>query len=209
MTKSYPFPLPYYALADYCHPSAEHLFGQPVRHGREILCGNGYLALRCHKGQWFDDDFAAPAADFLRRFEALPWGRLVNYAQEAKWRALDEVRGYVFRRGPVEPWLNGRCAPSPVWRVAGYTVARLSHLQRIAALPRAELYCGLLSPQCPVFFRFSGGVGILAHDKRLSVSSGSLFAPHADPLTGQLSPAVRQPKPSFALPGWPPPEAQD
>ncbi len=176
----FPYPLPQYALAEFCGTRAGFLLSAPVRQEREILAGNGYLAIRCHRGGWIDHEFAAASASYLARFEALPWGRWEQLGDD--WRALD--LGSLCRRGRIDYWINHRPAPSPVWRV-GSAVVRLSMLQQVARLPRCEVNW-TPDQDTPLFFRFSGGRGMIARDARLTLWSYALFQPRVDCLSGEL-----------------------
>lgn len=205
--KSYPYPLPEYALSDFCHPATGHPLGSALRHEGEILAGNGYVALRATRGHWIHEEFPIAPADYLERFGALPWERpLVG-----PWRLLSDAGPVMWRRGQIGFWHgpNGqserpwRPAPNPIWRV-GDAVVRLSLLQLVARLPRVEVYTGAQDNLEPLFFRFSGGRGMIAHDPRLSNWSYHLFAPQTDCLTGERVAPATGPKPSWPLPGWPP-----
>lgn len=200
----YRYPLPEFALVDFCHPAAGHVFARACRHDGEILAGNGYVALRAARGWWVYDEFPPAGEEFLARFEALPWGR----APGGPWRALDDARGALYRRGALRLWDGARVAPSPVWRV-GDCVVRLSALQLVARLPRAEIHTGLADRDDPLFFRFSGGRGIIARDPLLVLWDYHLWEPSHDCLSGERIPADNTPRPNFALPGWPPPECAD
>lgn len=206
--KSYPFPLPESALADFCSPLEGHALGKPFHHEGFIYAGNGYLAIRASKGRWIDDEFPDLEGEAKRRMMSLPWEQARMAAGE--WRELDTVRGDLFRSGTIDLWLGDRPAPSPVWRV-GKALVRLSHLQRMAMLPRAEVCPRATGPNLPLFFRFSGGLGIIPANKRLTIHSRELFPPQYCPLRGH---EIERPTQQFlGLPStnrnWPPPEPTD
>ena len=71
-------------------------------------------------------------------------------------------------------WLKGRPAPQLVVRVADTHLVRLGFLQMVARLPRVQVYVGVSEM---LLFRFSGGVGILAKDPRLTVAGFSVLTP--------------------------------
>ena len=197
----FPFPLQLGALDWFCHPRG--MFARPAWAAGQALVANGYLALRVARGYWAASDFEEPSAEFLRRFEALPWSRFAGIPDE--WRSLDDIRGHLYRDAPVYPWTEaGKCAPSRVWRVNGSFLARLSHLQLIARLPRCEVHLGIMSPDAPLMYRFNGGLGMLAADKRLSTAGFSVFEParhHEDGsrLGKRLGPCVLpKPRPYWA-----------
>lgn len=204
--KNYPYPLPERALADYCHPLAGHVFGAAVRHEGEVLAVNGYVALRCTRGWWVTEEFSEAGAEYMERFDALPWGQVLT----GEWRALSDLGAGLWVGGELEMWALGsaRLAVSPVWRV-GDSLCRLSLLQAVARLPRCEVFIGASDREDPVFFRFSGGRGLIAYDARLTLWSRHVFAPQHDCLTGERVTRSNRPKPNFALPGWPPPEVAD
>jgi hypothetical protein len=201
MRHAFPFPLPAAALDEFRHPADWHGLHRVLRHEREVLVGNGYVAVRCTKGAWIDSDFPPASAEVLGRFGKLPWARFGKLT--GTWRDLDAQRGRIFHHGRLGLWLKGRLAPTPVWRI-NERLVRLSILQLVAMLPRVELFTGMQDLSEPVFFRFSGGQGIIALDKKLTIASAELFPPARDMWTGERLPERRGPKPSFALPGWPP-----
>jgi hypothetical protein len=207
--RSFPFPLTEDALGEFLHPREDHAFAYPYRMAGEIVAGNGYLCIRCRKGRWMDEDFAEAPRDFKRRVEGLPWARFEATVELPEWRALDDVRGMLQAAPQISPWLGEKCAPSPVWRIGGQFMCRLSHLLLIARLPRCEVFLGAQDAHAGLLFRFSGGRGIVAHDKRLTIASRDLFAPQVDRIDGHVTRAVLRPKPSFRLPGWPPPDLSD
>lgn len=198
MKESFPYPLPEYALGEFCSPVAGSVFDAPARVGSEIVAANGFLAIRAHRGGWIDSEFAEARPEFVTRFGKLPWGRWDGLGDD--WRTLD--RQTMMRRGEIGLWLKGKPAPSPVWRVGNVQV-RLSMLQLIARLPRAEVqWTG--DRDTPLFFRFSGGRGMVARDERLALWSYALFQPTVDPLTGDVVKSASGAKPNFGTP--PPPE---
>lgn len=212
----FPYPLQMGALEGFCHPQEGHLFSMPAYHDGQALAGNGYTLIRVHRGLWMPGDFEEPPAGFLTRFLAAPWK---NHDDGSEWRSLDEIKGALFRHGLLGMWLRGKCAPSPVWRMGGAFVARLSHLQMIARLPRCEVILpkGRAMDREALHFRFSGGMGIMAHDPQLSVASFAVFEPEYCPLGGQQIERRKPlnwnlgtpPPPEPALDGWPPVEAEE
>jgi hypothetical protein len=214
MRNRHPYPLPADALADYCHPQPGHALYLPARYEREILAANGYLALRAHRGAWIDSEFRPASPDFLARFNRLPWHKWPEIAASTTWRALDDERAMIFERAPHGLWLAGKLAPSPIWEVNQIRV-RLSLLQAVAMLPRAEVFTGPTRATGPLWFRFSGGYGCIAHDERLTLHSRALFAPARDCFTGAVTyhgPGIpgnfaAPPPPELPLEGWPPAEA--
>lgn len=209
----FPFPLQMGALDWFCHPRAGHVFERPAwRAGNAVVC-NGYMALDVHRGHWMAGDFPPAGEEFLRRFLALGWERFQGLTDD--WQAFDDVRGTLYRFAPIYPWTEaGKCAPSPVWRVGGAFLARLSHLQLIARLPRCEVHVGRIGPDSPLLFRFSGGRGMLAPDKRLTLTSFSIFEPIRYEDGTRVAkrmvapPGWVNPQPT-KFPGWPPEDTTD
>jgi hypothetical protein len=207
----FPYPLQIGALESFCHPDPCHVYAKPAYHDGQALAGNGFILIRVSRGLWMPSDFEAPPAGFMTRFQAAPWKALDPESPE--WRSLDEIKGDLFRFGQKGAWLNEKCAPSPVWRVGGSFLARQTHLQMIARLPRCEILLG----QGPLHFRFSGGIGILANDPKLKLSSFSVFAPQYCPLNGHEIKRSKTPPPNFGKPpppeptldDWPPVDASD
>lgn len=196
----FPSPLQLGVLDWFVHPRPGHVFARPAWQESFVLVANGYLALRLHRGYWTETDFMPADGDFLARFEALPWSRFEGIPDE--WRAMDDIRGTLYRSAPVYPWTEKhRCAPSRVWRVNGSFLARLSHLQLIARLPRCEVHLGIMSQDAPLLFRFNGGIGMLAADPRLTEASFSVFEPrrHEDGsrIGKDLGPCVVPKKPPY------------
>lgn len=204
MRTAFSFPLPVLALDEFRHPAEGHLFHRAVRHGGEVLAGNGYVALRARKGNWLDEDFPVASAEFLGRFGKLPWARFEKL-QDA-WEALDRQRGRIFESARIGQWLDGKVAPAPVWEVNGKIRVRLSHLQVVAMLPRAEVYVGHADRTDPLFVRFTGGLAMIAPDRRLERHTGMLFAPRRCCLTQEVMERETRPRPRLVQPGvnWPP-----
>jgi hypothetical protein len=207
----FPSPLQIGVLEYFCHPAPGHVLAAPAHYDGQALAGNGYMALRVDRGLWTARDFEEAPAGFLTRFLALPW-RDVSGLPAGEWRALDDVRGNLYRYAPIRPWTDKhRCAPTPVWRVGRSFLARLSHLQMLARLPRCEVYAGPADREEPLRFRFAGGHGMLARDKRLEESSGAIFAPRYDVLGGErMARETRRPQGlGDKFKNWPPPEPVD
>ena len=201
--KGFGFPLPAYALDEFCHPADWSAFHKPRRVAGEVLVGNGYVALRVSKGAFLDTDYAPATAEFLSRFGKLPWLRAEKLATADGWRGLDGWHAALGHRGSMGMWLGDKLCPSPVWRV-GTALVRLSVLQVVARLPRAEVFFEA-DPGKPLFVRFSGGTGIVAADPRLTLANFEIWQPRADPLTGELRhcrPSSPGPRPP--LRNWPP-----
>lgn len=207
MKQSHPYPLPLHALDDFRHPAEWHLFHHSRLHAGEVLAGNGYVALRATKGAWLDSDHQPATAEYLGRFSKLPWARWGQLVDD--WRPLDAHRGRIFERAQHGLWLDGRLAPSPVWAVNEIRV-RLSLLQVVARLPRAEVYCGSWNADDPLWFRFSGGIGLIARDARLTMHSFEIYGPARDSWNGERLRPQKQAAVRFrgagSMANWPPAE---
>lgn len=211
MRKGFPYPLPVEALKEFCHPVEGHIMARPMRRGGEILAGNGYMAIIARRGNWIDAEFPEAAPEFLARLEKLRWGRLFEVmAKSEAWDALDRLRGTLGRHGPLEVWNSGKIHACPIWRVRD-SLVRLSMLQLVARLPRAEVYTGPQAlPEDGMMFRFSGGCGIVARDARLTHGTFEIFQPVADVLNaGQTMERQRGGQVSFPLKNWPPVDMTD
>lgn len=202
MNHAYPYPLPEHALADFCHPQDWHLLHKPRRWDGCLVAANGYLAIKANRGAWIEEEFPLATAEFIGRIGKLPWAR---FPMDDTWRPLDNQRGVVFRYARHGLWLHGRLAPSPVWAVNEVRV-RLSLLQQVAMLPRCEVFTGKQDIEDPLWFRFSGGMGIIARDPNLTMHSFELFGPERDLWSGERVKRSYSPRPTFAQPGrnWPP-----
>lgn len=209
--KPFPYPLTEECLRAFRHPRTGHCMHHPARLGRDIVAGNGYLAIRAQKGRWLDEEFPAIGAEFRRRLERLPWARCEAAATRPEWRALDDIRGTLRAAPQAALWLGDKPAPSPVWRVGGQFLIRLSHLLLIARLPRCEVFIAPQDRSAALLFRFSGGHGMVAPDSRLTIASREVFAPRVDCLDGHTTPDL--PHKTTWRPtqfsNWPPPEPQD
>ena len=210
MKASFPYPLPADALAEFCHPDECNILARPQRRNGEIMAGNGYMAILARRGNWMDSDFMEADPYFLERLEKLRWGRLFEVmAHSEEWEALDKLRGLLGRHGPLAVWNAGRIHACPVWRVRDALV-RLSMLQLVARLPRAEVYVGPpASAEDGLLFRFSGGCGIVARDGRLTHGTFKIFQPRADVLdSGRVMERRKNKCQGFAWGGsmanWPP-----
>jgi len=209
MRDSWPYPLPQSALKEFCHPLESHDFANPARHEGEIIAGNGYLCLRAHRGAWLDSEIEPASPDFLERISKIPWTRFSGI-QDAAWRSIGDVRGTLFERGTIAPWLAGKMAPTPIWLVDEIPV-RLSLLQLISRLPRCEVSTGQTDSEDPLFFRFSGGRGAIARDARLKLASYRIFQPSRDIFTGDRQERRQGTVMRLTQPGvnWPPPDCAD
>lgn len=187
MSTKAPFGFPHSigTLEAFCHPLRGNALAQPLPLANgEMGAANGYLAIRIERGRWMPDDFPNLAEDAAARFLALPWDAAPD-AQSGEWRALDDVRGSIYHNAPIAPWTDKhKPSPSPIWKVGGAFLARLSHLQLIARLPRIEIFAGKMSADRPLFFRFTAGRGMIARDPRLQTYSRELFKPAFHPLFG-------------------------
>jgi hypothetical protein len=194
MKNKFPYPLPLDALLEFRHPLDWHGLHRPMMHAGEVIAANGYVAVRATRGYWLDSDFPPATAEYLGRIGKLPWGRFP--LMDADWREVDGQRGKIFKTARISPWLRDKPAPSPVWLVGGLTRVRLSWLQLVAMLPRCEIYAGPANRDDGMFFRFSGGIGMIARDPRFDATphDGQLFPPATDMWTGQPIPQRGRPK---------------
>lgn len=209
MRHSFKYPLPETALVEFSHPVPSHQFARPARHDGEIIAANGYVVLRAHRGAWMDRDFPEASQEALERLGKLPWGQWPRIAGSAEWEPLDAQSGRIYDHAMISPFLLGKIAPSPVVCVAEVPV-RLSLLQLVARLPRAEVYTGPSDREHPLWFRFSGGRGCIARDPSLkSRFSWTIFAPRYDVLHGTRIPKKTGPTLGFKDPNWPPPDLSE
>lgn len=209
---SFRYPLPQAALAEFVHPAPWHRFARYWRHDGEILAANGYVAIRAHRGAWLDREIPAASAEFLGRFGKLPWTHWEQVAGKRTWEKLDDESLRIWGHPRLGLWLNEKVAPSPVVCVNEVRV-RLSVLQLVAMLPRAEVWAGPLDREHPLWFRFSGGRGCIARDAMLTARPiMHLFAPRHDVFDGtRLDKADpgRARGLDFSMKDWPPVEPHE
>jgi hypothetical protein len=205
--KTFPYPLRLEDLGEFTHRAAGHELGRAFHKDGMAYAGNGYLAIRCHRGMWMASDFepAKPEAD--ERICSLPWHRFETFPQQ--WVELSTITGTIFRYAPVGVWdKRNRISPSPVWRIAENYLVRLSLLQLIALLPKCEVFTGPTDRNAHMPFRFSGGIGFIAYDDRLTIASKEILNPQRCPLDGHV--LDRSPRPTFKMfKDWPPAEPID
>lgn len=208
MRERFSYPLRLHVLDEFRHPEDWHGLHHARRHADEVLAGNGYVAIRVRKGMWLESDHEAASAEFLARWGKLPWKRFDGHQDE--WRAFDSATGRLFAKGQIGFWLRDKPAPTPIWLVNETLYVRLSLLQLVARLPRCECYTGPQSRGEPLFFRFSGGIGMIAPDARLTHASAELFGAERDLWTGER----HQRRPQFQgveshLKNWPPADTSE
>lgn len=171
--KGFPYPLQMGSLEAFCHPDDGHELGRPFWDAGEAVAASGYVAVRVDRGLWHESDFERLPARVAQRLGALPWGSLPWAVKDAgNWRDLAEAN--LFKFGAVGAWLKGKPAPTRVVRVNDLHLVRLSFLQLVARLPRVQVYMGVSEM---LLFRFSGGVGIVAKDARLTEAGFSVLTP--------------------------------
>lgn len=210
MLHGFSYPLAPADLDHFCHPDPFSPFHRPFRMGPAIAAANGYIVILAHRGRWLDREFPAAAPEALERLQGFKF-EVVPTIPESRWFSLEAAAAELRQRlaGHI-PWLGLRCNATPVWKV-GHVPVRASFLQLAARLPRAE--CAWLMDRGPLWLRFSGGMGAIARDERLTRWSRELWQDHIDFLTGEkvIPRAKRPPKPCFPMPGnpWPPPEPID
>lgn len=207
--KSYPYPIPLEYLKDFCHPASGHELSAPYITGCNTIVGNGFVALKIARGAWLDSDLQEAPKHVIERFARLQWSLIDTFREKPDWISLDRFRPSMFSRGLIAPWMNDRPAPSPVWRVRDHLV-RLTHLQMISPLPRVEVYHGRQNAGTPLMFRFSGGVGMIPVNSKLTIWSYAILQPTINPLSGSEMETATTAKPSYRqFKNWPPPEPQD
>lgn len=212
MTTPFPYPLPLDALRAFTHRRPDHPLHNVWRYGDGLAACNGWAAIRCNRGMWLDKDHPEATGETLRRLDALPWKHHSTLPATLGWIPLDDHRGRIMSR-PLSLWQDkeSKLSPSPIWLIAASARVRLSLLQLVARLPRAEIHPPG-SPSSPMAFRFSGGTGFLAPMPE-ALFSYHLCLPRRDPLSGEESPShIRkttfQGGPMFKG-TWPPPEPLD
>lgn len=183
MRNAYPYPLPLHALQDFAHPDPQHQLGEPVLQHGQAYAGNGFIAIRAHKGAWLDCHIRPASPEIFARFMKLPWADIERRAKETTWKAADDQRGTIYQRARIKPWLGAQLAPSPIWAV-NETPVRLSLLQMAAMLPRCEFFTGT-GAQAGLYFRFSGGLGIIPRDRSTAPITRNLFTPNRNTWSGE------------------------
>lgn len=208
------FPLADGDMMTFCHPSPASGLDQPHFLDGDLHAGNGHIAVRARRGLWMESDYEKPSYEFTDRLASLPWHSFPD-RESSEWRDIDDVRGDIYARGVIGVWTeDGKRSPSPVWRIAGTHLIRLSHLQLIARLPAVKVFAGPLTRSQPLMFRFNGGQVIVPIDKSLTTASWEIFAPTYDRFTGTREMRHKAIRPSYVPPpvpeapidNWPPAE---
>lgn len=211
------FPLRAGDIALFCHPDPSNVLSAPYYIDGDLSAGNGYLAIKATRGLWMESDYIPAPQEAVDRISNLPWHSIPD-KDHPEWRRLDDVSGTIYHRATIQPWNDKhRVTPSPVWKVGGEHNIRLSHLQLIARLPNARIYCGHATRSEPAYVLFNGGSVIIPRDKRLEVHSWEIFAPSYHCLTGDLlrpsagvKPSyVPKPVPEQPVDDWPPADQSD
>lgn len=207
------FPIRAGDIALFTHPDPEHLLHSTHFLDGDLTAGNGYIAIRAHRGLWAENDFPPASYDFRERLGNLPW-HSIPPATSPEWRSLDDIRGDIYARAIIHPWTNKhRPTPSPVWRIGTHHRIRLSHLQLLARLPRAQVYAGTALREEPLYIRFNGGIALMPPNRRLETQSREIFPAQFDRLQGYRKertaplPWTEQNKPDHRqshLKDWPP-----
>lgn len=182
--RPFPHPLQLDALAYFCHPRND-VFARPVRHpDGSVYAASGYAAIRLTRGPLVhDDSIPAASPEFLKRVDALPWGKFEadpSRLVPPVWRAFDDSRGTLYRDPPLDLWPGGRMTEDVPVLTAGGPLIPLALLQLLARLPRSEVMMVIRRTE-PLFIRFSGGEAIVPprwrHATREPVQSFQLFVP--------------------------------
>lgn len=203
------FPVPPDALAAFCHPSPHHIFHLPRRIADTVCAANGHVAIRCTRGHWSPEDYMGATDAYILRIQKLPWNSAPINSEF--WSPLDDARGTIYRHAPRAIFgSDNKLCHSPSVRVGKLVVMPLSIIQLIARLPRCEVYINSFTITDPLFFRFSGGAGIVA-PHNLTIPQFKILSPilHDDgqPIRKTKFPKEnppRQHQPDIMLDDWPP-----
>ena len=163
MRSYYPYPLTIHDLEDFCHPHPDHVFHRPLRWQDGLAACNGYMLIIANRGLWLESEHPEPAGEALERLQKITMPEMASFPDDS-WISLRDHTGTLFTRPGEHPaWTDQhRPAISPVWSIKTVFMAKLSWLQMIARLPRAELCLHCLRADAPLPFRFTGGRGLLA-----------------------------------------------
>ncbi len=156
MASDFPHPIDLGTLEAFTHPHRDHPLHHPLPAVPVTYAGNGYIALRCHRGLWIATDFPVPAEPTLKRLQDLPWTLFDKTSDTARWQALHHARPALSKTGPTG-----------IVIVAERYLIRRTHLQLIARLPRAEILTHG-GHEDTMAFRFSGGTGLIPRDLRIA-----------------------------------------
>lgn len=205
--KSYPYPIPPDALDEFSSGVPGHVFEKPMEYDGETIAANGLVCIRCQIGRWLSGEHPQATGDFLKRIDKLNWGAFPALREDL-WHDLELVRIHARGRGQIamrHP-TSGNVQSSPIWKL-GPVPARLSVLQAVAKLPRVEVQW-MDDRDSAIYFRFSGGRGIIAADRSLAgtTPARSMFQDRKHDYTGTMERSRKQttPRRSYSLPGWPP-----
>jgi hypothetical protein len=188
MRTRYTFPIPPEAVRAFSYRNA--LFKSPAFIGDEACACGPLAAVRAYSGQWPDDEFHEATPAFIERFMALPWPSAPSLA-DPRWIKADNESHKIFTAPPQSRF------------VIGAAVFSVEALALAAALPRC-LFMPPTDPRAHMWFNFNGGHGLIFNrHHRLDRTIRELFH---QPTHYDGTPVSKSPRPSFSLPGWPPPE---
>jgi hypothetical protein len=211
-------PLTEWDVRQFTHPDpSDSLHRVHINAAGQILAANGTVALRVENGRWLPADFTPAPPAVLDRLAKLPWEKFPVDAPPEQWRAMDEAIPALFRF-QFDPVFERKAGTPPRWkffpsvpvRVADGPDVALGILQLISRLPRAELHVEGLRRESPVFFRFTGGAGVIAYRRTGDMFRFSIFKPQRDH-NHRIIERRSAPKPRFphSGPQWPPKDESD
>lgn len=150
-------------LRQFTHPRPDHVFHVPFLWQDGLAACNGHMLILASRGLWLEKEHPEPAGEALERLQKI---HIPDYTAPPadSWVSLGDHSYDILRKPSPKPiWSdNHKLRYSPLWLIAGEFLARLSFLQIIARLPRAEICLHLIRAQSPLPFRYTGGRGLLA-----------------------------------------------
>lgn len=211
------FPVPLPDLLTFAHPDPHSPLHHPTHIKGKVYISDSTLHLCAHRGPWHPTDFThSPDPQTTATHLSQPWEHTPD-PSSAEWRALDDIRGHIYKSNyPLwEPTPQGKHAyrTTPIWQIADHWLIRLSHLQKIARLPRVEVYTGQVhEKQAPLHIRYNSGQLLLTQDlydpRQPPKYNRRLFRPNYHHETGTRTPRTHRPtthhKPIPHLKDWPP-----
>lgn len=124
---------------------------------------NGHLVILADRGLWLDNEHPQPSGKAHDRLSRIRFPNFPDIPDDS-WHPLSAFTHDLYRaRTIIHPWTGSNTlSPSPLWMIAEKFPIRLSLLQLIGRLPKAEVSTHNAHHSMPLPFRCSGARGLVA-----------------------------------------------